>query len=285
MSLEKEKLIQDLEGLLNVLSDDDKWKTFLYIIKEHGLCDETLKSIKNFDDIHNRLLDAILPQDSDGCPTLDLSKFTQFEKLLSDLRILVENLVISNCLITQKLDVYHTETLDLKLQLGDLQETVYNSKFIKISSAISTPLKNELKKKFTKKRIRFDPLDDDLLYMLVHKYYNNSFISESTYNEIVEIYKEIAEMMTVTNYEDLIKIMLCRAQRNINEHEKIDKFFNRCAKFNIKPTFMNFLTDVGCNNIEKYKKDQLETLEKIFNYYYKKRNIFFVRINFISKKK
>ncbi|CAF4074681.1 unnamed protein product [Rotaria sp. Silwood1] len=270
MSVDKLMLLTDLENLLidSSINTDERWKKFLSILQKYQLINNLqIQSVRDFDEIHNQLLDLLVSNNDNNYPVIDYSRFKRLESLIFDLRKTIESLAITNCIIWKRLNNMETETNGLKESVHDLQEITYEANFKKLTYAISTPLKDELTKRFRLAKIGGDPLDEELLAALLDGNYRAAHISEDTYNAIVLIYREIAQVTGILDYKELVKILVCRLTRNVDQHEIMDHYINQCKRSHMKPTFMDLLKDLKLNGLVKYKVEEMKTLEKVFSFY------------------
>ncbi|CAF1115234.1 unnamed protein product [Rotaria sordida] len=267
---DKLMFLSELETLLNdsQINNDERWEKFLFILRKYDLINQLhIQSVRDFDEVHNKLLDLLVSNNDNNSPAIDYSTFKKLESLIFDLRKTIESFVITNCIMRERLNNNETETNSLKEAVRDLQEITYEANFKKLAYAISTPLKNELLEHFRLARIRVDPLDEELLVALLDGNYRAARISEDTYNDIVLIYQKIAQVTGIFNYKELVKIIVCRQARSVDQHEIIDHYINQCKRSHMKPNFLDLLKDLNLNSLAKYKLEEMQTLEKLFTFY------------------
>ncbi|CAF1212866.1 unnamed protein product [Didymodactylos carnosus] len=167
MSNNSENFLADLEALLSV-NETERYEKFLAVIDKYGyLHKHSIQSVNEFDKIHNDLLDLLF--DADSGPSLGLSKFDKFQSIMTDLRRLIETLVIQHRIQVEKLNITGITMKRLEDdEMKDLKDLLYETEeFQKLAFAISTPLKNTLSRRFRTEEIRMDPLDEDVIDALL----------------------------------------------------------------------------------------------------------------------
>ena len=191
---------------------------------------------------------------------------------MKDLRRLIETLVIQQCIQVKKLDVINVkvktlkkEMLILKDETKDLKELLYEKEFEKLAFAVSTPLKNTLFKRFRTKEIRIDPLDDELIQSLFTDT-RPSAISTEKFRNIVHIYQEIADSIGI-DYKHAVEIILWRQRCNAEQHDLFEQYLRQGRKSGVKPDFSGLLKHLHLSGLYKFKKVQMQVLEKVFDHY------------------
>ncbi|CAF1082789.1 unnamed protein product [Didymodactylos carnosus] len=263
MSNNSENFLADLEALLSV-NETERYEKFLAVIDKYGyLHKHSIQSVNEFDKIHNDLLDLLF--DADSGPSLGLSKFDKFQSIMTDLRRLIETLVIQHRIQVEKLNITGITMKRLEDdEMKDLKDLLYETEeFQKLAFAISTPLKNTLSRRFRTEEIRMDPLDEDVIDALLTD--TRPFgISKEKFDSIRCIYE--ADTIEI-EYKQIIEIIHCRQQRNVEQHELLDQYVRRCKKSGMKSKFSDLLEHLHLRGLYKYKTPKMKILGKIFDFY------------------
>ena len=91
--------IQFITAVQNLLSseDDKQYERFLLIVENYQTINQfELKSVHEFDRIHNDLLNLLVPNDHD--PLIDFSQYERFDLIMKSLRRIVEKLAMNGFL-------------------------------------------------------------------------------------------------------------------------------------------------------------------------------------------
>ncbi len=147
---------------------------------------------------------------------------------------------------------------------------IERSTFKRLCYSISSPIKDILVKYFRDNNIRKDPLDQSLIEALLDNDLYYSGISIVEFKQVVDLYKGLAEDLQIAKYKDLVSLTQCRFLRNIQEHEIINTYIDSCKAQNRPPNFNDLLNELNLIPLQKYKKQEMICLEKIFMYYIQK---------------
>jgi hypothetical protein len=265
MSYSREQFLIDVQNLLD--SEEEKqYEKFLCIVEKYQNINQfQLKSIRKFDEIHTNLLNMLLPNNQDKDPLIDHSQYQQFDLIMKSLRQIVEKLVIDNCIAIEKIEQLDMKVNSLTEQTNHLQIFIYEKEFKKLLCSISTPLKNKLCQEFRRKDIRMDPLDEDVLHAL-HDGTDITGISNRKMETIRCIFNGIANEIGLRN-KQVVEIMLLRLERNVEEHEVLGPYIEKCHKSRMKGDFTDLINYLNLNGLFKYKEKEIKTLKKIFDHY------------------
>jgi hypothetical protein len=236
----------------------------LQLVKEFQPLNKTcIETSDEFNVLHNHLIDLVAINSQNRAPIFDKSEFEAFENIMKKFRQNIEKLIIQNTVIITELNI-------VKQEVSDLKKIVFEKEFKKLSNSISKPIKEDLVKYFREKRLRIDPLHECLMECLLKNHYDNLYISKNEFYDIMNFYKQLSNEMKINNYEDLIYLMDIRRQRNIEEHEFIDGYLKTCTRKKQTPDFSNLLETLNLTPLKTYKKNELNTLEKVFIFYCEK---------------
>ena len=141
----------------------------------------------------------------------------------------------------------------------------YERQFQRLLYWISNPVKFKLLSEFRRSNIRIDPLDEDLLDSL----YNGTSlmeISEEKMEMIRSIFIQLGRQIGLSDRE-LVKIMLIRLQRNVQEHEVVTPYIEECNRSKKKAEFIGLINHLHLNGLVKYKPIEIQMLAKIFDFH------------------
>ncbi|CAF5031180.1 unnamed protein product, partial [Rotaria socialis] len=94
-----------------------------------------------------------------------------------------------------------------------------------------------------------DPLDETLLLVLLENNhdFNVLHMSEKKLHIVFNIYKDISDTIGIC-YKNMLKMLMCRNQRNIEQHEMLEGYVQQCKRSGIQSDFtglMNYLQLAG----------------------------------------
>lgn len=256
MSYDRKQFIVAVQNLLS--SEDDKqYEKFLSVVENYRTINQfELKSIHEFDRIHNDLLNLLVPNDHD--PLIDSTQYERFELIMKSLRRIVENLVMNNCVSTAKID-------ELELNVNNLQMLVYEREFQRLLYSISNPVKCKLVSEFRRNNIRIDPLDEELLDSL-YKSTSLMGISREKMEMIKSIFIQLARQIGLSDRE-LVQTMLLRLKRNADEQEVVTPYIKQCNRSKQEAEFLGLINHLHLNGLLNYKPTEVQILKKIFDFY------------------
>lgn len=266
MSLNKQELIENLKQFLEFPSsemNEQRWQQFWSILKSYEPISQIyMKTIEDFDKAHGILLDILFNNENDSAPLIDRSKYDKLEVVFNDFGTIFKLIIQEHLVLSQRLD--HVER-----NLNSVQHIVYENQYNRLCFSVSTPLKSVLVQKFRLKSLRIDPLDQALLMSLYANDYQLGDINKDLFKSVCQIYKTIANDLSVPDYKDLIEIIMSRQKRNVEEHETLGDYIKKCKILQMKPTFKDLIAELNLNALFEFKPSEMKTLEIMFNYYTK----------------
>lgn len=263
--MNREEFLNAIENLLET-EHEEQYEKFVLLIKNYPFLNNyQLKSIDEFDEMHHKLLEMLLPNDINHEPVMDFSQFKRFDITMNYLRRIIEKMVIDNCMLTEKYRQLELTVIGLTTTVNDLRILVCENEFQRLLYGISQPLKEELCSQFRRHSIRVDPLDEDFLIALYDEK-NLQGLSDHTMNSARFTFSKLAQEKKI-NDKKLIQILLLRLKRNVEEHDQIHSYMKACKNSKKKPTFLDLLAYTNLHALVDYKPNELETLQKLFDFY------------------